>query len=68
MTRNFIHILIAILVIAIVIIFSKRFEKIAQKYDKSPLGGTGTDIYLFGSWFAVLISVGVIIYELVKCF
>lgn len=68
MTRNFIHILIAILVIAIVIIFSKRFEKIARKYDKSPLGGTGTDIYLFGSWFAVLISVGVIIYELVKCF
>lgn len=63
MTKNFIYIVIAILVIVIVIGFSNRFEKIAKKHDKSPLGGTGTDIYLFGSIFTVLIAVGCIIYN-----
>ena len=63
MIKNLIYIIIAIIVIVIVIGFSDRFKKIAEKHDRSQVGGTGTDVYFSCSVFTVLISVGVIIYN-----
>lgn len=66
MIKNLIYILIAILVLVVVLGFSNRFQKIAEKYDQSPLGGTGTDLYFSCSMFAVLVSAGVIIYNVIR--
>lgn len=65
MKKNLIYILIAVLVLVVVIGFSSHFQKVAEKHDESPLGGTGTDLYFCGSMVLVLGAAFVIICNLV---
>lgn len=66
MTKNLIGIFIPLLVLIITMAFSNSFEKIAKKHDKYSTGGKGTDIYFFSSLYVIIISVGCIIYNVLR--
>ena len=63
MIKNFICIVLALVVMSIVLGFSDKFQKIAEKHDRLPLGGTGTDFYLSCSIFLILVCFTVILYN-----